>query len=225
MSEAELRTTMAYPSTAAPLESPAIHAILFDIGNVLLRFDFSLALRALAAKSEVDDPADVLVRIERVKIAYEDGAIARGAFMRGAFDVLRYRGTERDFIAAWEDIFEPNPPMIALVEELHARHPLYLLSNTSDIHRDYLFRRYPFFSCFSGGVYSFEVGASKPGRHIFEIAKRQLGIEPETTFFIDDLLPNIETARVLGFVCHHYHHDRHDTLLQKLRASGVLTQT
>ena len=33
------------------------------------------------------------------------------------------------------------------------------------------------------------------------------------TFFIDDLLPNIETARALGFNAHHYHHDRHGELL------------
>jgi HAD superfamily hydrolase (TIGR01509 family) len=203
-------------------ESSPIRALLFDIGNVLLRFDFSLALRALAAQSQVNQPEQVLALIERIKIAYEDGAIARDAFLRGVFDVLRYRGTERDFISAWEEIFEPNAPMIALVEKLHRRHPLYLLSNTSDIHRDYLFRRYPFFGCFAGGVYSFEVSASKPGRKIFEIAIRQLGIEPESTFFIDDLLPNIETARELGFVCHHYHYQAHEALVRDLQERRLI---
>ncbi len=199
-----------------------IRAFLFDIGNVLLRFDFSLALKALAAKSKVNDPVEVLAAVERVKIAYEDGQIDRASFLRGAFDVIGFTGSEPEFIAAWEDIFEPNAPMIALLDALASEFPLFLLSNTSDIHRDYIFRRYEFFQRFSGGVYSYEVKASKPGREIFEIACRQLQIEPETTYFIDDLLPNIETARALGLISHHYHHDRHDELLSDLRIRGSL---
>ena len=205
--------------------APPIHAFLFDIGNVLLRFDFAHVLRALAVHSEVTEPAALLANIDRVKVAYEDGAIDRAAFLRGVFDVLAYRGTETDFIRAWEDIFEPNTPMVSLVEELSASYPLYLLSNTSDIHRDYIFREYPFFARFAGGVYSFEAGASKPGRRIFEIAIARLGLEPARTFFIDDLLPNIETARALGFICHHYHHEKHAALLGALYAIGILTRT
>jgi HAD superfamily hydrolase (TIGR01509 family) len=200
---------------------PPVRAVLFDIGNVLLRFDFKLALDKLAAQSDVKDAVEALSLIDRVKMSYEDGQIDRAAFLRAAFDVLRFRGTEADFIAAWEDIFEPNAPMVALVEELHGRLPLYLLSNTNDIHLDYLRRRYAFFGRFEGGVFSHEAHASKPGREIFEIVRRQCGLEPGATFFIDDLLPNIETARALGFQCHHYHHERHDALIAQLRDAGV----
>ena len=193
-----------------------IRAILFDIGNVLLKFDFSLALAKLAAESEVHDPVEVLARIDQTTAGYEDGQIDRAAFLRSVFDVLRYRGTEAQFIGAWEEIFEPNEPMVALVQRLHGRFPLYLLSNTSDIHREYIFRRYPIFACFEAGIYSYEVRTSKPNRAIYELTARQLGIEPATTFFIDDLLPNIEAARTLGFHAHHYHHDRHEELLAEL---------
>ena len=202
--------------------APQPSAFLFDIGNVLLRFDFHLALRTLAAQSDATDPTDVLARIELVKFALEDGQIDRAAFVRGVFDVLRYRGTESEFIAAWEDIFTPNQPMLDLVGQLHGRYPLHLLSNTSDIHVDHIFRRYPAFQHFSDAVYSYKVKASKPDPAIYRIACQQLGIEPATTFFIDDLLPNIETARTLGFRAHHYHHDRHDELLAELRECGVL---
>jgi len=198
-----------------------IRAFLFDIGNVLLKFDFNIALRRLAERGEVSDPVDVVARIDQIKLAYEDGQMDRAAFLRGAFDVLRYRGTEAEFIAGWEDIFVPNEPMVALVEKLHGRFPLYLLSNTSDIHREYVFRQYPFFQCFTAGTYSYEARASKPNRAIYEIAQHQLGLEPAATFFIDDLLPNIETARALGFLTHHYHYDQHPALLAQLAAAGV----
>ena len=197
-----------------------IRAFLFDIGNVLLKFDFGVALRKLAAQGEVPDPVDVMARLDQIKLAYEDGQLDRAAFLRGAFDVLRYRGTEAEFVAAWEDIFVPNEPMVALVEKLHGRFPLYLLSNTSDIHRDYVFRHYPFFARFTAGTYSYEAQATTPGHRIYEIAQSQLGLEPASTFFIDDLLPNIETARALGFQTHHYHYDQHAALLEQLAGAG-----
>jgi|SRR6266853_480778 len=199
-----------------------IRAFVFDIGNVLLKFDFSLAMTKVAAQSEVRDPVDVLARIDQLKSGYEDGQIDRPAFLRGVFDALRYRGTEAEFSAAWNEIFEPNEPMIALLEKLRGRFPLYLLSNTNDLHREYFFRRYPFFSYFAAGVFSYEVRASKPNRAIYEIATRQLGLEPATTFFIDDLLPNIEAARAFGFRAHHYHCDRHDRLLADLAELAIL---
>ncbi|MDB6172444.1 MAG: HAD-superfamily hydrolase, subfamily variant 3 [Chthoniobacteraceae bacterium] len=200
---------------------PAIRAFLFDIGNVLLRFDFFLALKAVATHSKIHDPLEIMVAVERIKIAYEDGKIDRPAFLRSVFDVLNYTGTEAQFISAWEEIFEPNAPMLALVEKLAGRYPLFLLSNIGDIHREYIFRKYPVFQRFTGGVYSYLACASKPGREIFEIACRDLGLEPATTFYIDDLLPNIEMAQALGFVSHHYHHDRHEALLNQLRATGI----
>jgi putative hydrolase of the HAD superfamily len=198
-----------------------IRAFLFDIGNVLLKFDFSRAMKKTLALSAVQDAATATALIDQMKLGYEDGRMDRAAFLRGVFDVLRYRGTEGEFVSAWEEIFTVNEPMVRLVEALHGRYPLYLLSNTSDIHREYVFRRYPFFGCFSAGTYSYEARASKPGREIYEIACRAHGLVPEATFFIDDLRPNIETARGLGFQAHHYHYEEHGALLGAVRAAGV----
>ena len=207
-----------------PLHTPPpIRAFLFDIGNVLLKFDFSICLKALAGKSDIADPLATFARFDQVKAAYEDGQFDRAAFLRAVFDVLNYRGTDAEFLTAWEDIFTPNEPMIALVEQLHARYPLFLLSNTNDIHVESIFQRHPVFQRFTGGTYSHAVRASKPNRAIYEIACRDHALEPASTFFIDDLLPNIETARALGFRAHHYHHDRHSELLAALDAAGVST--
>ena len=74
---------------------------------------------------------------------------------------------------------------------------------------------------FTGATYSHEAKASKPHRSIYETACRSHGLDPRTTFFIDDLAANIATARELRFQAHHYHHERHDELAAALRASGV----
>jgi putative hydrolase of the HAD superfamily len=200
-----------------------IRAFLFDIGNVLLRFDFNLALKKLALDP---DPAaeKILELLEPIKVSYESGGMDRAEFQKQARAILRYTGSDAEFVCAWEDIFTENKPMVELVEKLHGRYPLYLLSNTSDLHVDYIFRQYPVFGLFTDAVYSYKVRAAKPHREIYEITQRQLGIKPEETFFIDDLLPNIETARAMGFHAHHYHHERHDALLAEIDTVGVKLQ-
>lgn len=197
-----------------------IRAFLFDIGNVILRFDFNLALKKLF--QDRDPAAEAIVDlIEPVKLAYEGGRMTRADFQAQARAILQYTGTDTDFISAWEDIFTENAPMVALIEQLHGRYPLYLLSNTSDLHVDYIFRTYAVFHRFTDAIYSFRVQASKPHPEIYEIAAQNLGIVPAETFFIDDLLPNIETARALGFHAHHYHYEQHAALLAEVRSCGV----
>jgi putative hydrolase of the HAD superfamily len=198
-----------------------IRAFLFDIVNVLVRFDFSRALRAVAELSDVADETEALQKIDSIKLDYEDGRMPRVDFLHRAFEILGYRGTEAQFIAAWQGIFSENEPMTALVQELHGKFPLFLLSNTNDMHVEGLFRDFPVFQRFNGATYSHEAGASKPHRPIYEIACRQHGLEPHTTFFIDDLAANIATARELGFRAHHYHHDRHSELLDAIRSAGI----
>ena len=199
-----------------------IRTFLFDIGNVLVRFDFSKAVRALAALSDVSDESEVLARIETVKIAYEDGQLPRTDFIREIISILKYRGTETELVAAWQDIFTANEPMHDLVRKLHGRYPLYLLSNTSDIHMEGLFRDFDIFRNFTGATYSYAVRASKPHPPIYQIATLEHGLVPAETLFIDDLAANIATAKELGFQTHLYHPDRHHELLATLGTHGIV---
>ncbi len=197
-----------------------INAVIFDIGNVLLRFDFSRAAQKLLQHCT---PAgeQILELIEPVKLAYEAGRMERADFQAQLRAILSYTGTDEHFIEAWEDIFTENEPMVAIVRALHGRMPLYLLSNTNDIHVEFMFRRFPFFTLFTDAVYSYKVRASKPEREIYEIAQRQFGVAPAETLFIDDLAANIASAREVGFQTHHYDFRNHAPLLEQLRAGGV----
>jgi putative hydrolase of the HAD superfamily len=200
--------------------SSPLRAFIFDIGNVLLRFDFRLALQKLA---QDHDPAAeaILDMLEPVKLAYEGGQITRADFQTQVREILSYTGSDAEFISAWEDIFTENEPMTEVVRRLHGRYPLYLLSNTSDIHVDFIFRRYPVFGLFTDAVYSYKVRASKPERAIYETAVRQFGVNPAETLFIDDLLPNVEAARSVGLRAHHYHSSEHERFLNELDALGM----
>ncbi len=198
-----------------------IDALIFDIGNVLLRFDFGVAIAKLQPLCTHVAEGPLLAPLETVKNDYEAGRISRAAFLAQAFELLGYRGSEAAFVQAWEEIFEVNEPMVQWMEQLHATgKPLYLLSNTSDIHVDHMLAVYPFFGRFRDAVYSYRVGCSKPDRAIYALAAKQFGVDPERTLFIDDLAVNIEAARAERFRAIRYDFRDHAAFLREV--SGLV---
>ena len=201
-----------------------IDAIIFDIGNVLLLFDYERALQRLQPFCEADLNAanhEVRAAIEPEKIAYESGEIDRAQFLKTLFALLGYRGSEEKFVAIWQDIFMPNAPMVTLVEALHKRLPLYLLSNIGDIHTESIFHDFAFFRWFRDGVYSYRTRSFKPDPAIFQIAIRQFGVDPAKTLYIDDLARNAQGAAACGFQAIAYDFKRHDAFLETLARHGV----
>jgi HAD superfamily hydrolase (TIGR01509 family) len=176
-----------------------VNAAVFDIGNVLVDFDFGPFYAEVASKCTIGGDTALDAALEPLKQAYENGRIGRQEFVCRSIEILGYRGTEKEFQSAWENIFTLNPRMETVVQSLSARVPLFLLSNTNDLHREFLFRQFPVFSLFRGGVYSDEARVSKPDPEIFRITRERFGLDPGQTLFVDDLGANVEAARVAGF--------------------------
>jgi len=197
-----------------------VSAFVFDIGNVLLRFDFQVALRRLMLQSRTPIEG-LLEQIEPIKAAYEGARIARPEFVQQLFSLLGYRGNEADFVAAWEDIFEENTPMTRLVLSLSKNYPLFLISNIGGIHVDFILKQFPFFQHFSDAVYSYQAGCSKPEPAIYELAIKKFGIVPQTTVFIDDLEANVSAALDAGYQAIQYDFRQHRVLLNELERRGV----
>lgn len=198
----------------------AVAAFIFDIGNVLIPFDFNRAIRRIAPRCA--DPFTALPpEANALTKSYESGQIAKPEFLHRAMALLRYRGAEAEFVAAWQDIFEENRAMTALVARLRQRYPLYLLSNTSDLHVAYFEAKYPVFQHFRGAVYSHLAGCVKPDREIFEQAIRKFGVSPAATVFVDDLAANVAGARAVGFQAIQYDYTRHGDFVARLAALGV----
>jgi len=190
------------------LSEVVIDALLFDIGNVLVTFDFRGAMQRLAAQS--NNPWEVISEAMLPLIrALEIGEVDGEAFVVQAFAASGFRGTRNDFIAAYSEIFEPNAPMIALVERWAPTQPLFLLSNTSALHLDYLRRSYPFFSYFRGGVYSHEALVMKPSDRIYKEVIDRYQLVPERTLYIDDVSLNTDAGRQHGFQTFTYDFRRH----------------
>ncbi len=198
------------------MRSESITAALFDIGNVILPFDYERAGKRLAALSPTPREPDRGVLAEAGR-AFELGQLDRAAFLRRVRPEFGHSGSEDEFLAIWEDIFEPNPGINALIEELAERMPLFLLSNIGEIHRESVHRDYPIFRHFRSGIYSYEVGCMKPDPRIFSIAIERLGVDPQRTLYLDDLAENIAAGRAAGFRCVHYAVSRHEEALAEIQ--------
>jgi HAD superfamily hydrolase (TIGR01509 family) len=183
-------------------------AILSDIGNVLVTFDFSIATRRCAQKCPYPEE-QLMPRLAGIKEPYENGEMDDATFLGLAREALCYQGSEADLAELWCDIFAENAAMRTTLDRFAGRLPMYLLSNTNGLHKDFLLRHFSIFDLFLGGVFSYSARCSKPDAAIFLHSIERLDLEPEKTFFIDDLEPNIVMAQSLGFHTHHYRLDDH----------------
>lgn len=200
----------------------AIKAFLFDIGNVLVRFDHSRAVARVQAQSD-RSAAEIKAVVDGLISPLESGRISSEEFLAQAVSGAGFRGTAEEFRDIYCDIFESHDPMWKLVDRLAEHFPLYLFSNTSEIHLKFVRERYPVFGKFTDGVFSMRVGAMKPDRKIYDAAIALMAVEPESVFYIDDLVPNTDEGKRVGFHSHTYDWRQHETLLADIAATAGIS--
>jgi putative hydrolase of the HAD superfamily len=88
--------------------------------------------------------------------------------------------------------------MIRLARKLKRRYRSYLLSNTDEIHLPWCLDRFSLGSLLDGMILSYEIGAMKPDRAMYEHGLGRFALKPEECVFIDDLPANLEGARSVG---------------------------
>jgi glucose-1-phosphatase len=191
-------------------------ALLFDIGNVLVTFDFSPFIQHLTAHSPLS-AAEISQTLAPIKDAFESGQSSADTFVSQSMTALRYSGSAEQFRHAWCHIFTAHEPMAQTLSSLSHQLPSYLLSNTNGLHKDYLLNQFSVFSHFSGGIYSHEAKCMKPQLGIFHQAIDRFHLDPSQTFYVDDLIANIQAGEQLGFHCFHYDPQNHSALDVALR--------
>lgn len=175
---------------------------VFDLGNVLLFVHEERFFDKLAVRCRPGAPA-----LEVFYREFRRHNVANG----GDFNLLHpalvreadLQMTLEEFRLAWNDAFTPNPPMLELVAELPR--PRYLLSNTNEPHVTWFRERYPqILRVFDHCVFSNEVGVSKPDLAIYRIVESRSGRPPGAHVFFDDILANVEAARLAGWEAYQF---------------------
>ena len=199
-----------------------IKNILFDMGQVLIRFDQKFFIQRLG----IED-ADMELLLREVYRSVEWVQIDRGSLREEeAFERIRARLPERLHDAAWKLVIMWDRPileidgMFELVEELkELGYGVYLLSNASVRQHEY-WPRIPASKFFDGKLISADVHVIKPQPEIYRLCLEKFNLKAEECFFIDDAPANIEGALQCGIPGAVFHGDA-ALLRRQLRAAGV----
>jgi 2-haloacid dehalogenase len=180
--------------------------VVFDIGNVLLRWDprnlfrktfedearmerFLATACALDWITHTDIVADFSLAVEARAKAFPEFA-----------DDLRL------FDERWiETIGGPIEENVTLLRRLKkAGRPIYALSNFAHQKFALCRERFDFLSEFDACVISGDVGVVKPDPRIFEILFARVGRRAGELLFVDDSAANVRASQALGMAAIHF---------------------
>jgi FMN phosphatase YigB (HAD superfamily) len=206
---------------ADPHASAMPEVIVFDLGKVLVDFDYHIAARAIAARGRVAALA-VQKFIEHAPLLfrYETGQMTSQAFFEEVCQNIGFAGSFDEFARFFADIFTPIPEMVELHGRLRARgFATLILSNTNELAAGHIRRQFPFFSRFDGYVLSYEHGCMKPDLRLYQVVERMTGKTERQLLFVDDRLENAEAAGKLGW--HWIHHQSPNQTRERMQALGL----
>ena len=198
-----------------------IQALLFDLGKVVIDFNFELGTKRLAGNCGLPINEFERVLFDKAWIRrYERGEISTAEYHRYLCEVGQLRISLADFHDFWSSIFLPDLLVPeTLLSYLHERYPLILVSNSNESHVDYISRHYNVLRHFDAKIFSHVVGSLKPDRKIYDAAIAASGQPAEALFFTDDREENILAAQDLGIRAHQF--TSVPLLIDALRSHGV----
>ena len=197
-------------------------AIIFDLGKVLVDFDYSVAAKKVAARSS-KSPQDLHAFLGNspLLVEYESGRLTRQTFYEAIRDAIGFHGDVVEFGNYFADIFLEMPATIALQAELRQRgFKTYIFSNTNDLAIEHVERNFPFFKNFDGYIYSYEVGGMKPQPEIYAAMEAMSGKRGADLIYIDDRAENIAAGQARGWRA--ILHESPEKTRQALMNYGVL---
>jgi glucose-1-phosphatase len=198
-----------------------IKTIIFDLGKVIIPFDFQRGYNRMAplcsyTASEIPERlrgCDLVTRFEEGKVEPRD-------FVRELSGILELKIEYGEFCDIWSSIFLPETLIPeSLLIALKKRYRLLLLSNTNAIHFDMVSINYPILRHFDHKVLSYKVGALKPSPAIYAEALKYARAEPDECFFTDDIPAYVAGARAAGIDAVQF--ENRAQIERELRARGV----
>ena len=177
-----------------------IKTVIFDLGKVLIPFDFSRGYRAMEKLCNYP-AADIPRRIGSTDLVhrFETGLVEPRDFVEQLSRLLDLRVTYEQFCDIWSSIFLPDELVPeSLLAGIGERYRLLVLSNTNAIHFAMVRQSYPMLRHFDDFVLSYEVKAMKPAPAIYQEAIARAQCRPDECFYTDDIPAYVEGARREG---------------------------
>lgn len=184
------------------MNAAAISALILDFGEVLVRPQSATSLQQMAqlARLEVEE---FVQRYWRHRRGYDTGQLSGPAYWQevlGTPNDVENEGAAIEALKAadaesWTD-YRRDVWELAAGFRQHGRTAL--LSNGVPEVMTRVRSEKNLSEYFDAVVISYEVGCAKPDTRIYQLCLTALGVEAESTLFVDDRRENIEAAARLG---------------------------
>jgi putative hydrolase of the HAD superfamily len=179
-----------------------IKNILFDLGGVIYDIEMQRTQVAMERLLGHEMGLTLFSKTTQQEIIslYEMGKISTADFMAELRQQFGIKGTDAQIAEAWNAILiGVIPGRVAFLSELKQHFNLALLSNTNDLHYEYIYAEcVPVYAEMQQCFFSCKMGMRKPNSDIFENTLATLGWKKEETLFVEDSPPNLEGARKIG---------------------------
>jgi putative hydrolase of the HAD superfamily len=186
--------------------APAIKAVIFDVGGVLIQTVDRSALCRWEARLGVRE-AELAREVFSCPASWRASiGLATGADVWMELACL-YRLHANEVQELAQDVFAAeavDEAMAAFVASLRPRYKTALLSNAWPEARNSLHERRGLGSLTDLLILSCEERLMKPDTRLYHLAAERLGVAPREALFVDDYLLNIEGARDAGMCAYHY---------------------
>ena len=195
-------------------------AIIFDLGKVLIPFDFMRGYRGLEGYCPHATP-EIRRRIAATGLVepFEKGFIEPRDFVAQLTDALDLRIAYDEFCRIWNCIFTGQLIPDRVLESLASRYRLLLLSNTNHLHFEMIREKYKLIRYFDDLILSYEVHSMKPEPAIYQAAIERSGCRPEECFYTDDIGGFVEAAKREGIDAVQF--ESPEQLEQEMNARGI----
>jgi len=198
-----------------------IRLIVSDFGGVICTFDYRIFCERLGRRiGRSADEIYAAVYDGTLNVEFEQGNLTGPEYHRRVMSLFGADVPYTEFFPMYGDIFTENPATCEMLRRLHTRYPLYLLSDTNEIHFGYVKATVEVLNLFDEFIVSYEVGAMKPDPRIYREALRRAELPAEACVFIDDRPGNVEGARRVGM--HAFQFTTPERCVADLESLGVV---
>jgi len=173
----------------------AIKNVIFDLGKVLINFDFSsfwVSIGAEKCERFLDEAQEPI-------LLFEASRISRQRFYNEVKKIYNFDMNRQDFEKIWCNVFSEKSQMIEMAKKINRKYEIFIFSNTDEIHFPYIWEKFPSIHFFKENLMlSYEIGSVKPELDSYEMALNKFDLKFEECLFIDDRPINIQVAESLG---------------------------
>ena len=188
-----------------------IKNIIFDLGGVIYAIDYHKTITAfknLGIKNF--DKLFAKAAQQNIFDDLETGTISKSEFFVEINLLIQDYLTDNQITEAWNAmLLQFMPEALSCLDEISSDYRLFLLSNTNEIHIEFIKNQVgeenfkSFCARFEKVYLSHEIGKRKPHAKVFDYIINEKKLKKDETLFIDDSIQHVQGAIKAGLQAYH----------------------